>query len=63
MLSYLRKKIGIPENRFYIDMEEVGNTSTSSIPIVLNNIFKKGLYNGNILLCSFGGGGILGEGT
>ncbi len=56
MLSYLRKKIGIPENRFYIDMEEVGNTSTSSIPIVLNNIFKKGLYNGNILLCSFGGG-------
>lgn len=37
-------------------MEEVGNTSTSSIPIVLNNIFKKGLYNGNILLCSFGGG-------
>lgn len=62
MLSYLRKKIGIPENRFYIDMEEVGNTSTSSIPIVLNNIFKKDC----IMVIFFYvhlEGGILGEGT
>lgn len=56
MLSYLRKKIDIPIDRFYCDMERVGNTSTSSIPIALSNIFRKDKYRGNILLCSFGGG-------
>ena len=56
MLSYLRKKIDIPEDKFYIDMMHVGNTSTSSIPIALNNILRKDEYKGNILLCSFGGG-------
>jgi 3-oxoacyl-[acyl-carrier-protein] synthase-3 len=35
MLEHLRKKMGIPEERFVIAMREVGNTVSSTIPIAL----------------------------
>lgn len=56
IINYLRKKLGITREKFYVQMEKVGNTSTSSIPIALNDIFYNSNIKGNILLCSFGGG-------
>ncbi len=58
MLEYLRKKTKIPTEKFYIDMETVGNTVSSTIPIALQNSIEKGLVKeGNkVLLVGFGVG-------
>ena len=58
MLSYLGMKIGIPENKFHIDMEDTGNTVSASIPILLEKLQKKGvLHRGDrILVAGFGVG-------
>lgn len=58
MLNFLRKKIQIPEERFYYFMSNVGNTVSSTIPIALYEAFKeKKITNGNtILLAGFGVG-------
>lgn len=56
MLEYLRKKIAIPSEKFLIDMEEYGNTVSSSIPIALKNRVDSGLVESKILLAGFGVG-------
>jgi 3-oxoacyl-[acyl-carrier-protein] synthase-3 len=35
MLDHLRRKIGIPESKFYLALEDCGNTVSSTIPIAL----------------------------
>ena len=64
MLSYLGMKIGIPEEKFYIDMEDTGNTVSASIPILLEKLQKKAsLRPGDrILLAGFGVGYSYGAG-
>lgn len=58
MLESLRKKCKIDENKFYIFMEETGNTTCSSIPIALAEAAKEGrLKKGDkVMLCGFGVG-------
>lgn len=56
MINYLRKRIKIPEEKFPIYMESVGNTVSSSIPIVLAELRKDEKLTGNILLAGFGVG-------
>jgi 3-oxoacyl-[acyl-carrier-protein] synthase-3 len=58
MLEYLRKKTKLPKNKFYIDIESVGNTVSNSIPIALSESKAKGLIkNGDkVLLAGFGVG-------
>lgn len=59
MLNHLRKKIGIPEDKFVYFMANCGNTVSSTIPIVLYEQFKDhsiNYNNGNILLAGFGVG-------
>ncbi|WDF62901.1 ketoacyl-ACP synthase III [Flavobacterium sp. KACC 22763] len=56
MLEYLRKKINIPKDKFIIDMENYGNTVSSTIPIVLKNKIKESTYENNFLLAGFGVG-------
>lgn len=55
MLNYLRKKLMIPKDKFYMNMESTGNTSTSSIPIALNDILNSSIPS-KIICCGFGGG-------
>ena len=56
MLNFLRKKLKIKEEKFHYYMSEVGNTVSSTVPIVLYEKLKdKGLH-GNILLGGFGVG-------
>jgi len=56
MLDFLRKKMGIPEDRFFMFMENVGNTVSSSIPVCLTEAQRENRLNGNVLLCGFGVG-------
>lgn len=58
ILDFLRKKMKIAEERFYIDMSEKGNTVSNSVAIALADAFKEGrIHSGdNVLLCGFGVG-------
>jgi 3-oxoacyl-[acyl-carrier-protein] synthase-3 len=58
MLNYLRKKIKIPEDKFFIAMEDCGNTVSSTIPIALYEAQKQGKIGNckNLILAGFGVG-------
>lgn len=56
MLSHLRKKLKISEDKFFINMAEIGNTVSSTIPIALKDAQDAGLLKGNILIAGFGVG-------
>ena len=42
MLERLRAKMKIPAEKFFIDLENVGNTVSSTIPIALETAFSEG---------------------
>ncbi|MDR0865172.1 MAG: ketoacyl-ACP synthase III [Candidatus Symbiothrix sp.] len=56
MMNYLRKLIEIDADKFYIYLENVGNTVSSTIPIALCEAQKEEKLKGNILLAGFGVG-------
>jgi 3-oxoacyl-[acyl-carrier-protein] synthase-3 len=56
ILDHLRKKINIEENKFYIYLENCGNTVSSTIPIALKEAIKENKVVGNVLLAGFGVG-------
>ena len=56
MLNFLRKKLKINEEKFHYYMSEVGNTVSSTVPIVLYEKLKNRELHGNILLGGFGVG-------
>lgn len=56
MINYLRKLMEIDKNKFYVFMETVGNTVSSTIPIALCEAQKEGRLHGNIVLAGFGVG-------
>lgn len=56
MINYLRKLLDIDKEKFYIFMEKVGNTVSSTIPIALCEARKENRVHGNILLAGFGVG-------
>lgn len=58
ILEFLRKKIKIPKDKFYINLEETGNTVSATIPIAISqclhqNLIKKG---DSVMLIGFGVG-------
>lgn len=56
MINYLRKLIGIDKDKFYICLDTVGNTVSSTIPIALCEARKEGKLMGSVLLAGFGVG-------
>jgi 3-oxoacyl-[acyl-carrier-protein] synthase III len=58
MLAHLRKKLGIPEEKFYINLEKTGNTVSATIPIALKDCRERGLVKkgDKVLLAGFGVG-------
>ena len=56
MINYIRKMLEIDKARFYIYMEHVGNTVSSTIPIALCDAREQGRLKGNVLLAGFGVG-------
>ena len=49
---------GITDDKFYMNMERYGNTSSASIPIALNELNEKGLLarGDKVIMSGFGGG-------
>ena len=56
MINYLRKLMCIDKDKFYVFMDKVGNTVSSTIPIALVEAKKEGRLHGNVLLAGFGVG-------
>ncbi|HOF86585.1 MAG TPA: beta-ketoacyl-ACP synthase III [Armatimonadota bacterium] len=52
------KRLGIPEDRWVINLHEYGNTSGGSIPLALNDAYEQGrLHEGDVVVfVAFGGG-------
>lgn len=58
MLEHLRKKIKVPEDKFFMSFKNYGNTVSSTIPIALKDAQSEGkLKSGNlVMLVGFGVG-------
>lgn len=56
MLNFLRKKIKIAPEKFYVNMSDIGNTVSNSIPIALTQAKEEGKLTGIVLICGFGVG-------
>lgn len=56
MLDHLRKKMKIKDDKFFVNLEKVGNTVSSTIPIALCDAQEQGLLTGHVLLAGFGVG-------
>ena len=58
MLDHLRKKINIPAEKFYIHMQDVGNTVSSTIPIAMKHAMLDGKIKPGdlVMLVGFGVG-------
>ena len=58
MLDYLFRKLKIPEEKTHIYLEDVGNTSGSTIPLVISDAWRAGkiIPEAKIMLVSFGVG-------
>jgi len=57
MLNYIRKKMEIPEEKFFLYLEKTGNTVSSTIPIALHEfILNRIKLPSRVLLAGFGVG-------
>jgi 3-oxoacyl-[acyl-carrier-protein] synthase-3 len=58
MLDYIRKKIKIPEHKFFLYLENVGNTVSSTIPLAIQEAIKKKIIKDEmkVLIAGFGVG-------
>ncbi len=59
IIQFASKKLGIPIERFFVNIDKFGNTSAASIPIALDQLNKAGNINsGDLLVLSAFGGGL-----
>lgn len=56
MLNHLREKLNIPKEKFIIELEDVGNTVSSSIPIALAKMHRSGRLASGMRILIFGFG-------
>lgn len=58
IIAHVYKKLGMPQEKFYINLDHYGNTSSASIPLVLDEMSEKNLLqSGQKVLCvGFGAG-------
>ena len=58
IIDYASKKLGVEKSRFFVNLDRIGNTSSASIPIAVNEMKEKGMLKkgDKIILVGFGGG-------
>jgi 3-oxoacyl-[acyl-carrier-protein] synthase-3 len=58
IITATAKKIGMPMEKVYVNLQEYGNTSSASIPIALDEARRKGIVKTGhtVAMVSFGGG-------
>lgn len=64
IITYAAKRLKIPMEKFYVNMERYGNTSAASIPIAMDEMSEQGLLvRGQKLICVGFGAGLTWGGT
>jgi 3-oxoacyl-[acyl-carrier-protein] synthase III len=59
IIEGVSERVGIPLERFYINIERYGNTSSASVPTALDEAIELGkIKDGDLLLFSALGGGL-----
>ena len=58
IIDYASKKLGIPMDKFYINIDKYANTSSASIPIALDEMVEQKLIKSGdkLIAAAFGGG-------
>ena len=58
ILASVSKRIGVPIEKFYVNLDEYGNTSAGSVPLALADMDRKGMLKKGtkIMMVGFGGG-------
>lgn len=59
IIAFAEKKLGIPSEKFFVNIEKYGNTAAASVPIALDELNRSGkLKRGELVLLSAFGGGL-----
>ncbi|MBU5487768.1 ketoacyl-ACP synthase III [Clostridium sp. MSJ-8] len=58
IIDFAAKKLKISTDKFYLNLDRYGNTSSASIPLALNEMYENGLLKRGmkIIMVGFGGG-------
>ncbi|BCZ48273.1 3-oxoacyl-[acyl-carrier-protein] synthase 3 [Clostridium gelidum] len=58
IIKLAAEKLKLNEDKFYLNLDKVANTSSATVPIALNEMYEKGLLNkgDKLILVAFGGG-------
>lgn len=58
IIEVVAKKVGMPFEKFYLNMDKTANTSAASIPIALHEMNERGMLErgDKVILTGFGGG-------
>ena len=58
IIEFAAKKLKVDFNKFYVNLDRYGNTSSATIPIALNEMYEKSLLKKGkkIIMVGFGGG-------
>jgi len=58
IIEAAKKRMGLPENRVYVNLERYGNMSAASIPVALDEAVNSGAIKSgdNVILVGFGAG-------
>ncbi len=58
MLDYIRRKINIPQEKFFVCLDKIGNTVSSTIPIAISEALLNGriVKGSKVLIAGFGVG-------
>ncbi|MCM8711771.1 ketoacyl-ACP synthase III [Clostridium sp. SYSU_GA19001] len=58
IIEFAARKLGVPEEKFFLNLQKYGNTSAASIPIALDEMIEKEIIKkgDKIILVAFGAG-------
>ena len=58
ILEGAAKRLGIPADKFYVNIDRIGNTSAASVPIALDEARREGCFGAGdvLIMVAFGGG-------
>jgi 3-oxoacyl-[acyl-carrier-protein] synthase III len=56
MLDHLKKKLDLPDKKFYINFSDCGNTVSSTIPIAINRALSQNVLQNGMKVCIMGFG-------
>ena len=58
IIDLCARRLGLPLEKFYMNIDRCGNTSSASVPISFDELVRSGkLKKGDLIaMCAFGGG-------